>query len=246
MAEIGGLDLGKKIGPFPLGIWIVAVAGGLGIAYVVNRGMLSGGGGDTSAGGTTIESGIGGTPGGFVPAPQPGEETEGGILDNEMWAFQATTWLVVNGYSAIKAGTAVRKYLDAEKLSAEEATMIDAVIKKSGLGPPPQIPVGGGIIPTTPAPTTPKVPGAIPALAARAITRNTIQLSWERAPGAVTYEIQRRAGGGLPASIIVVWQGTSYTNTRHLKPNTAYTFQVRGVSPGGKGPWKAVTVRTER
>src|SRR5690554_6125700 len=104
MAEkpLGNLDLGKKIGPFSIGVWLIVGAGGVGLAYVLNRTVLGGGSGTATA----VEPGVGGTPGGFIPAPRPGEEPEepeepeeeSRILDNEMWAFAATTYLVTQGY----------------------------------------------------------------------------------------------------------------------------------------------------
>lgn len=239
MAEIGGLDLGKKIGPFPLGIWIVAVAGGLGIAYVVNRGMLTGGGGDTiGTGGATIESGIGGTPGGFVPAPQP-EEGGGGILDNEMWAFEATSWLVLSGYSALKAGTAVRKYLDGERLSSEEAMLIDRV-GKSRVGLPPQIPVGGGIQEPK---ETPLVPDTPPKPRATLTSKNRLGLSWW--PGskrAVVYEVRITTPGKASHTKTDSQTGAVWRDwpAPFVKSRT-YTVQVRAKNSAGYSSWSPPT-----
>lgn len=161
MPDIGGVDLSKKIGPVP--IWVIAVAGGLGVAWFVNRSAAGGNGGS----GTPLapESGVGGTPGGFVPAPQPDETTAPpGILDNEAWAFKAVGWLIAHNYNPIEAGIAVRKYLDGEKITARELAMITAVAQAIGL--PPNIPTGGGVIitpPTKPAPTPTPIPKPTPA-----------------------------------------------------------------------------------
>lgn len=155
MAEIAGVDLNKKIGPVPT--WVFVLAGGLALAYFVNRSFLGSG----STGTSVVESGVGGTPGGFVPAPRPDEipEPDTGPLDNEAWAFLAVTFLIGKGYNPIESGIAVRKYLDGESVSSRELTMITVVSRKppDGIGPPPNIPVGGGVIvpPTQPPPSTP-------------------------------------------------------------------------------------------
>lgn len=155
MPEVGGVDLTKKIGPVP--IWVIAVAGGLGVAWYVNRSASSGG--DSTGLPLAPESGVGGTPGGFVPAPRPDDIAPPTILDNEAWAFKAVGWLVANNYNPIEAGVAVRKYLDGEKITARELAMITAVTRAIGL--PPNIPIGGGVI-IPPAPTKPPTPTPTP------------------------------------------------------------------------------------
>lgn len=165
MAEIAGVDLSKKIGPVP--IWVIVVGGGIAVAYFANRSFL--GGGPTEPSGTVVESGVGGMPGGMVPAPQPDNTPVEKILDNEAWAFKAVAWLIGQGYNLLEAGIAVRKYLDSEPISSRELTMITMV--SNAIGPPPNIPVGGGVItptpnipPPTPNPTPTPTPSPSPTL----------------------------------------------------------------------------------
>jgi hypothetical protein len=247
MPEIGGLDLGKKVGPFPVGVWIAAVGGGLALAYFMNRTLASGISGD-SGGGTAVEPGVGGTPGGFIPAPQPGDESaeeDDSILDNEMWAFRATAFLVVEGYNAVDVGVAIRRYLDGEQISSADASMIQAAVNE--LGPPPTIPVGGGIIkPPTPKPpasqpppSTVTKPGA-PKLRIASRWSSAIQIEWSPVPGATKYELQRTKP---TKGMVVATDGSEYIMPL-LKSKTKYTFQVRSVNSAGKSGWASITTTT--
>ena len=159
------MDFAKKIGPFPLGVWVAVIAGALGIAYYVNKGSAAAG--TAALPDVGSESGIGGSTPGFVPVTTPVPSTPSGPLDNESWAFQAVAFLIGAGYGAVEAGTAVRKYIDSEPLTSRELTLINVVSKKApdGIGPPPQIPTSGGLIPdpVTPPPVVTPPPAAVPA-----------------------------------------------------------------------------------
>lgn len=243
MPEIAGVDLGRKIGPFPLSVWLVVGAGGIGLAYFLNRGGLLGGGGTSGAGGGTIvESGVGGLPGGFVPAAQPGEE-EGGILDNEMWALQAVAYLVSQNYPIVEASVAVRRFLDGEMLDSSQATMIQIAAKQ--LGPPPTIPVGGGVTPAPqpPPPTGSGPPGKPGNLRAENVTRRQATFRWDAVPGATAYQLQRVA----PGSIAVLVLGTTY-RSRALSPfkgNTFHEVRVRALNASGFSPWTTIRFKTK-
>lgn len=128
------VDLGKQVGPLPLGAWLAVVAGGLGIAWYTTR---------TGNRGPELVEDVGGVPGVGVGAPAPWTPITGTpaptpepITTNEQWAVKAITWLLAQGYPPLQSDSAVRKYITGTKLSVQESTLIGVVLV--ALGPPPQ------------------------------------------------------------------------------------------------------------
>lgn len=160
MAE---MDLGKQVGPLPLGGWIAVIAIGLGIAYLNRRGT-----GGSTPGPEYVESGDG-TPGvgmggsGMVwqnvAPPQMGGSVAPEPVDNEGWGRKATNYLIAQGYDPAVSDSAVRKYLSTgEALSAQEYTLIKLVLGALGATPiplPPPLLPPPTVIPTPPPVTTP-------------------------------------------------------------------------------------------
>ncbi len=71
-----------------------------------------------------------------------------------------------------------------------------------------------------------------------------IQLSWNAADGAASYQLQRRITGGDWGSPMDVGSGTTYTDS-DLTPSTTYDYEVRAVNAAGMSAWSAVaTVST--
>jgi len=164
--DIGGA-VGKKIGPFPAGVWVAVIGGALAIAYFTTRG--SGKAATLPAGDVSTESGVGGSTPGFLPVDAPVASAPTGptkYTDNETWAAAAVAWLIGygQGIGAVEAGTAVRKYLGSEPLSSRELTLINLVSRNppDGIGPAPNVPIGGGVVPG-PAPTPIPAPTPTPA-----------------------------------------------------------------------------------
>lgn len=132
---MAGLDLGKQIGPLPLGAWIAVVGVGGGIAWYTRR----------SGGEPTIVEDTSGTPGvgvggmgPFIPVT-PESNAGGGIAPpttNEEWGRRAVEWLTAYGMQAMMAQQAVSKYLSGVKLSAQEFSLIGLALV--GVGPLPQ------------------------------------------------------------------------------------------------------------
>lgn len=127
------VDLGKQIGPLPLGAWLAVVAGGLGIAWYTTR---------TGNNPTPVED-VSGTPGVGVGAPAPWtpitgtpQEEQPAPTTNEQWAQKAITWLIAQGYPPVQSDSAVRKYITGARLSVQESTLIGLVL--IAIGPPPQ------------------------------------------------------------------------------------------------------------
>ncbi len=149
------LDLGKQMGPLPLGAWIVVVGAGLGIALYTRRNtpapeVVESGNGESGVGvGGSGWTQTGPTGGGSA---QPAAPTT-----NEQWGVKAINWLIAQGYPSNVADSAVRKYLSADKLSPQEYTLIGIVLV--AIGAPPQVLPPGQEEPpvTTPPVTTPPV-----------------------------------------------------------------------------------------
>jgi hypothetical protein len=147
------LDLGKQMGPLPLGAWIAVVGGGLGIAYYANR---HGGGDpiDMDDVGGTPGSGVGGGPGWITDKP-PAEDKEvvGKITTNEEWGRAAINHLIALNYDPILADSAIRKYLNGNvpQPSISEYALQRMALARFG-SPPYPLPPGTDKPPTPPPP----------------------------------------------------------------------------------------------
>lgn len=163
------LDLGKQIGPLPLGAWVAVVAGGVGIAWYTRKG----GAGDTTDD-TTDQIDTSGVPGvgdgsvgGWVSTTPPNASGDDGSVapdtkptTNEAWGQLVINGLIALGYSPTLVDSAVRKYLAAEQLSVSEFTIIGLALAKYG-SPPIPLPPSGQNPPTT-NPTNPPPPKSTP------------------------------------------------------------------------------------
>jgi hypothetical protein len=150
--------LGKKLGPLPVGIWVLAVGGGLIFAYYMRS--------NSSADDTTTEDTTGADTGGTGEGSWPygvpngvGQWNNGGGQDdddttdntlpttNEQWQKRAVSVLVGLGYEAIAVDRAVSAYLGGESLTTIQRAIINEAILR--IGPPPVSP---------PSPSTPDKP----------------------------------------------------------------------------------------
>jgi hypothetical protein len=158
MTDTTTSGLNKKVGPLPVGVWIVAIGGGLIIAYTVKSKSSGGSTLAVAANGTTgPDSGVGnGSVGGW--AFQPPTATAGAktYATNEEWGQAAIAYLIGQNYDASLADAAIRNYLGGLQVSVQQQPLVDAAIR--GIGPTPQIlnPISG------PAPNTPITTGVPP------------------------------------------------------------------------------------
>jgi hypothetical protein len=173
MAE-GLPDLGKQIGPLPLGAWIAVVAGGLGIAYYTKN---SGGGGttDTTTDGTVVDDTgtpdgtADGTVGGWTATtPDTSTTGDGAITDNDSWGNAAINWLIAQGYDPGWSYSAITKALAGgrgeNRLSVREYALWRAALRHLGAPPtpitlPPPTPIPKPHKPTKPTKPTPGTKG---------------------------------------------------------------------------------------
>lgn len=134
------VDLGKEIGPLPLGAWIAVVAGGLGIAAYSRNSAVDNS--PTVVDDVSTDPGVGtGEVGGWTPT-QPGNTyAEPEITDNESWGKAAINWLIAQGYNPGWAYSAITKALAGgrgdNKLSVREYALWNAALRKMGAPPYP-------------------------------------------------------------------------------------------------------------
>jgi hypothetical protein len=165
------LDLGKEIGPLPLGAWIAVIAGGLGIAvWSKNSAPTAAAGGGT--GPTVVEdigspAGVGdGSVGGWLPTnPVTSPTGTPEITTNEQWGNQAINWLIAQGYEPTWCYSAITKALlggvGDNALSAREYVLWGLALARFGAPPTAvSVPPPGALPPPPglPPPTDPDAP----------------------------------------------------------------------------------------
>lgn len=162
----GAMDfLKQKVGPLPLGIWLIA-----GIVIVLYIREKQGGGslaslfgGGTSAADQSIDpatgfpsgsaedqaalaaqSGGGGSDDSGANPTSPGASA---FADNNAWARAAINYLVGLGIDPTQANEAIQQYLASQTLSTEQQADVNEAIQ--ALGPPPDLPSATGTPPGT-------------------------------------------------------------------------------------------------
>jgi hypothetical protein len=177
--------LTKQVAGIPMGAWGVVVAGGLGIAYMLNKGA---GRAETSQE-PLVEPGVGT---GLVPAGAafvPSEsDKDTGPENNQVWGQQALNWLITQGQNAAVADNAIRKYLAGEPLTLQENALIGLALTK--FGAPPEA------LPPTTVPTIP--PPVAPPTGAPVLTVDQPQTRTVRAPANFTIKGRATIGGQAP------------------------------------------------
>lgn len=199
-------DMGKMIGPLPLGAWIVVVGGGLGFAVYTRRASAPVDDGTLPSSTSYDENpgvGTGGSGQWVSLSPPPPAAGTGDPTTNEEWGIKSIRYLTGLGYPAIQVDQAVRRYLAGEQLGASEATMINVAIRE--VGPTPQIlppPIVG-------VPTTPPPPKATPAR--RPYTHHTVLITQNMTILAIRYP---HLGRSIPDRAAVIWNANKKGITR--------------------------------
>ena len=107
------MDLGKQIGPLPLGAWVAVVGGGLGLAFYAYKTqnttptIVDDTSGQPGVGDGSVSSWVPTSP----PTTAPGGDLQGAATTNEQWAVRAINWLIAQGYDATLSDSAIRKYI---------------------------------------------------------------------------------------------------------------------------------------
>lgn len=175
-APEGGTDfkaaMGKKLGPLPVGVWILAVGGGLMLTYY----MRGRGGSEAPPTEEETTAAAAGTGTGSWPYGVPngvgqwGGNNGGGQEDkgedktlpttNEQWQRRAISILVGRGYEPTVVDRAISAYLGGQSLTTIQRAIINEAILLIGpppvSPPPPTSPDQPPPVVTPPKPTTPK------------------------------------------------------------------------------------------
>jgi LysM repeat protein len=164
---MAGMDLGKQVGPLPVGAWIAVVGGGLGLALYTSRKAPS-----PDTGDTVDESGGTGEGPGLTYVPIQGTENSdtGKPTDNDEWGRMAIDGLIALGYPAGIVNSAITKGLmggsdyDGNKMSIQEWSIWQIALQKFGSPPtpvnvpPPTSVPGPTLPPDNPPPNNPPPP----------------------------------------------------------------------------------------
>lgn len=153
---MAGMDLGKMVGPLPLGAWLAVGGTGLGVALWA-RGTGSGMVGDAEpvAGVDEWSSTGTGVNGQWVDVTPP-DTSSATVTDNDEWGRRAVTWLIAEGYDAGLSASAIGKALQERRLSVREYALWWLALRE--FGPPPYaviVKVPAGFTPPNNTPATP-------------------------------------------------------------------------------------------
>lgn len=163
-------DMGKMVGPLPLGAWLIVLAACIGFAWY-NRTHAQPIEEDMSmpSDGTDVDTlsgaipGVGnGAVGGWTQTlPSTSPEVDLGAtlppVDNIEWGIRASNWAIKQGsYSPAAILSAINKYLSGATLSASEYSIITMILKGFPDGVPPQ-PVAAPSLTPAPIKTNPHV-----------------------------------------------------------------------------------------
>jgi hypothetical protein len=166
------MDMGKQIGPLPLGAWIAVVAGGLGIAWYTKSKNAATPVAQDNTGGVP---GVGvGAPADWTPITSTTPTSPAGPTTNEEWATLAINWLIAQGYPPNVADSAIRKYIAGEKLSVQEYTLVGLALIAKG-SPPSTLPPSQGD-------TTPTQPAGPQNLRVTSAKKSWLTLAWDPPP----------------------------------------------------------------
>lgn len=230
------MDLGKQVGPLPLGAWIAVVGGGLAIAYWQRNAGSSASGEDPNAGtstgdGTANDSGAGGS---WIAVPPPSTApTDSGKItyeSNEQWGQAAINWLIAQGYSPGISNSAITKALNGgvdisgNKMSVQEWSLWSLALTKFGAPPYPV-----NVPPPTSVPGTPNTPPWHPPTGGGGGTPPTNKPPTNKVPPHWD-EVAKRGDtiSGIAARHGKGWRETWAFNLKYRPPATAALLRARG------------------
>lgn len=225
---MAGMDLGKKIGPLPLGGWVIVVGAGLGVGILINRNAKKA----TDTPSQVVDPSVGTGGGSFLPINPPDTSTGDALPEtNQSWGNKAITWLIASQIDPVVANSAVNKFLTGMTLSAQESAAIAMALGK--YGPPPE---GTSAPPDNPKPATPGN------LSITMRTNNAVGLAWSPVSGADKYEVIANSSHGswAPQNTLI----PSWNSGPKLGSNLDHTFYVRAINEFGKSEPAQISAKT--
>lgn len=211
MAEF---DLGKQVGPLPLGAWIAVVGGGLTIGYFVSRNQSKADSTQTPV----AEPGVGTGGGQFIYEPPQDVSAPEEEQTNDAWGRKVVNWLIGRGMTPYKADNTVRKYLSGEPLEAAESAMMNLALAQFGAPPEPIQPVEQPETPTEP--EDDDAGFGPPANVFLYKAGKNIIVEWPPVPGADRYQVILAGFGGK-----FTWRRATTTSVRHTFKNVYAPFR---------------------
>jgi hypothetical protein len=216
-----GLDLGKQVGPLPVGGWIVVVGAGLGFGYFINKRNSEPSTEDPSSQQLT-ETGVGMGGGQLIFDPPQTSTPDTDPETNAAWGRRAINHLIALNYDANAADRAINKYLTGVPRTTSEQALVALVLASFG-APPEAVPISDDQ-PEEPSPV--RTPPAAPSLPRvdRFANRNVV--SWVHDGKNVTRFVVNATAvktGNTTTALVPVW----------TKPNRYSWDHVGGV--GSKG-----------
>jgi nucleoid-associated protein YgaU len=218
MADVGGM-LEKQVGPFPMGVWVALVGGGLGIAWYVNKGKTPAAATadpTTSATGDGTYDTVGADPVATTTVTDTSPQT------NDEWGKRAIDFLIASNYDPSAANQAVNLYLINGTLTVQQTALINAALRK--LGSPPQ-PVGSTATnpPQQPPPTGGSAKlGPPKRIAATGRSSTSVTLAWDAVTGAYGYRLYRS-----DKATNIGETTTTHMTVSGLTAGHTYSFHVR-------------------
>lgn len=164
------INLSQKVGPFPMGVWIAGVAGGLGLYEYRKRTAAAAAttaSATTDSAGNPITDASGGVGTGALQFQTPVDSTGSTttttgttLTDNNAWYQKVFTDLVAKGYQPALVDGALQRYLAGQTLSTSDWVIVNLALADAPIPdpvgasgqPPPTVTVPGS--PTTPTPVT--------------------------------------------------------------------------------------------
>lgn len=176
MSELSSAEhaLKKDVGPLPLGVWVVVIAGAAGVAYVIRKrsGSTHSAAAAQAAATTTADPGSGlSATQGAVNGTGAAVGSSNDVTTNDAWARLVIDGLVAGGADPATVDTAIRKYLTGLPLTAAESQVVSQALRNYHTPPEPVDPITLADVPTapvlanipTPAPAPTPAPVATPA-----------------------------------------------------------------------------------
>lgn len=270
-AAAGGAKLDvltKKMGPFPLIVWIAV--GALALWYYrKHQAAASGSAGavpnqqtdpagnigsidpatgyvygtpeDTAA----LASNNAGTGTGTDTGSSGGSTTAGQYPDNNSWANAAINFLVARGIDPTTANSAITQFLASQSLTPEQQADVNLAIQSLGAPPsPPQPGTAPSPIVQPPSPGTTYASNPPSGVAISSTGATSLGVKWNKVTNSQGYTIKwGTTSAASTGSATVTGTQANYTITG-LKPNTLYYVQVQATPAKAGDPFGSTSKTT--